>query len=108
MNILKVTLAAAFALGFSTAAYAQDLSFVLKNQTSSEVTALQISTVSSESWEENLIAGYVLPAGNQVDVSIADGASVCEYDIKVTFGDGSTIDDRDINLCDLGEYTVHE
>ncbi|GAB6042424.1 hypothetical protein [Endothiovibrio diazotrophicus] len=98
----------AAALLSATAARAEDLQFQLRNQTSTEIVALQVSTVHTDSWEENLIAGYVLPAGNEMDVVIADGARTCRYDLLITFADDTHIEDRDVDLCELGTYTAED
>jgi len=103
-----ISLLLATALLGSAAAQAEDLQFKLINSSSAEVVGLQVSTVDSQSWEENLIAGYVLPAGNEVDVVIADGARTCSYDILITFADESTIEDRGVDLCELGSYSAHD
>ncbi|MFZ0943934.1 MAG: hypothetical protein WB930_06115 [Syntrophobacteraceae bacterium] len=41
-------------------------------------------------------------------VSIEDGVKSCEYGIRVTFADGSRIEDNDVDLCKLGSYSVHD
>jgi len=106
MKLAMCAFAAAFLI--AAPALAEDLTFKLNNQSSSPVDGFYVSHVGTSSWEENLIEGHVLPSGNSVDVIIADGRSTCEYDIKATFEDGSETDDRNINLCDLGSYTVHD
>ena len=108
MKALTPAIVLSMLFGLSSAAQAEDLQFLLKNLTSRPVIGMQVSKVSSGNWEENLLQGHYLPAGNQVDVVIADGARVCEYDILLTFDDRTTIDDRNINLCSLGTYTAHE
>lgn len=105
---MRVLFCAAAAALFAAPAIAEDLSFTLSNASSSPVNGFYVSHVGTSSWEENLLDGRVLPSGNSVSVTIADGRSTCEYDIKATFEDGSETDDRDINLCELGAYSVHD
>ena len=100
-------LAAAAAIVSITAvpAFAEDLVFLLVNESPSPVTQFHVSPASSGSWEENLLQGGILDAGYEVDVVIADGLSTCIYDIQAVFDDGETLEDYGLDLCDLGSYT---
>jgi len=100
--------ACAAALLIASPAVAEDLTFKLVNASSSGVDGFYVSHTGTKSWEENLLEGGVLPSGNEIDIVIADGRSVCEYDIKATFEDDSEIEDYDIDLCELGEYSVQD
>ncbi|MCB8840580.1 hypothetical protein [Aurantimonas sp. VKM B-3413] len=91
----------------TSAALAQDLTFNLINNTSSAVTEFYTSPVSTDDWEENMVSDPIAP-GEQASANIADGRAVCEYDIKAVFADGDTVTDNNINLCELGSYTLHE
>lgn len=89
-------------------AIAEDLTFTLNNGTNAAVTEFYLSPANVGNWEENLLGDDALSSGTSTDVTVADGRTTCIYDIKTVFKDGSEIDDRGINLCDLGAYTVHE
>jgi hypothetical protein len=52
----------------------------------------------------------VLGPGESVEVTIADGRSVCDYDLRFEFEAGSnlaTTEDTQ-NLCETGSYTISE
>lgn len=87
-------------------AWAQDLSFMLQNTTGVDITGFYVSHTGTDSWEENLLSGAYLPSGHEIEVVIADGRSVCEYDVLTEFADGDEVDDYDVNLCDLAVYTL--
>ncbi|WP_439817623.1 hypothetical protein [Zavarzinia sp. CC-PAN008] len=96
------------ALGLVSApALAEDLQFSFVNATGAAVTEIYISPVGVDSWEDNLVSSALAP-GETGTATIADGRSVCEYDIKTVFDDGDTAESRNVNLCELGTYTVHE
>jgi hypothetical protein len=95
---------AALALAPS-AALAQDLVFKLENKSNFVVTELYASPNNVKSWEEDILGTDVLGSGESVDVTIADGRRACEYDLKIVFDDGDSIEDT-TNLCDTGTYTV--
>lgn len=106
---MKILLAAAAVLVLATApALAEDLNFTLNNTSSSPVNGFYVSHVGTNSWEDNLMEGRTLASGGSVSVLIADGRTTCEYDIKVTFEDGSSTDERGLNLCEMGSYTVSD
>lgn len=111
LKLSGAVLAAAVLVSASlpTAARAEDLGFVLRNKTSATVTGLYVTHNRSKRWGENLIAKRDrLRPGEVGDVTISDGRRDCDYDIRVEFGDGDSTEDYDIDLCELGEYTVHE
>ncbi len=86
-------------------AWAEDLVFLLINESSSPVVSFYVSPASSGDWESNLMAGGFLDSGYEIDVLIADGMETCEYDIRADFEDGEVIEDFGLDLCDLGSYT---
>ena len=85
-------------------AAAEDLSFLLVNESSADLVEFNVSEGSSRNWEENLLEGGILAPGYEIDVLIADGTTTCVYDIRGRFSDGSEAEDFDLDLCDLGEY----
>ena len=47
----------------------------------------------------------MLPSGNAVDVTIADGRTQCVYDLRFVFADGEVLEDS-ADLCEMGSYTI--
>lgn len=83
---------------------AQDLGFLLVNESSADLTGFYVSSASSNSWEDNLMAGGYLAPGYEIEVLIEDGLTTCVYDIRGSFDDGSEAQGYDLDLCELGEY----
>ena len=100
--------AVAASLLLATPALAEDLHFKVQNDTNNEITELHVSTINTNSWEENILESNV-GSGDSVDVTIADGATVCHYDVQVVFDDGSKNEWRNQNLCTFegGTYRIH-
>ena len=92
-------------LGLTAAAQADDLAFLIFNDSSADLVEFNVSPASSPAWEENLLRGGYLAPGYEIDVIIADGLSTCMYDIRGIFSDGGESEDYGLDLCDLGEYT---
>jgi len=108
MKKLVVLLTIVFAIFFAQSAMAEDLKFNLYNHASVKVVSFQTSPVNDNNWGPNLMEGYELPSNGEVEVAIEDGEKVCHYDILVIFSDDSRVEDRNIDLCDLGSYTVND
>lgn len=96
--------ATAVALCVSTPALAEDLVFTLKNGTHSVLNNFYTSPVGVNAWEDDVFGDQVLEPGELMEITIADGRSVCDYDMRFEFqGDelDTTIDTQ--NLCELGD-----
>lgn len=89
-------------------ALAEDLEFTLNNVTNSDLVEFYASPANVNDWEENLLDGAYLPAGNTVQVNIADGRTVCTYDLLSVFKDGEKVQENGVDLCSLGSYTLHQ
>ncbi len=111
MTKFKFTVAAAAVVAlFAGQAFADDLVFNLKNGTKSVLTNFHTSPVGVEQWEEDVFGNQVLNPGETMEITIADGRRVCEYDMRFEFSEDSDLDTTtdSQNLCELGEYTIHE
>jgi len=109
--LLKLAVASVFATSVIPAvAQAEDLVFTLKNGTKSVLTNFYASPVGVDQWEDDIFGRDTLGAGENMQITIADGRSVCEYDMRFEFEEGSDLDTTEDkqNLCELGEYTIHE
>ncbi|WP_454286627.1 hypothetical protein [Rhizobium arsenicireducens] len=95
---------------FSTAAQAEDLVFTLTNGTNSVLTRFYTSPVGVGSWEDDVFGSQVLEPGESIRLTIADGRTQCEYDMRFEFEEGSDLDTTEDSqdLCALGSYTIHE
>ncbi len=86
----KFALATA-ALLFAAPALAEDLTITIVNTSSKALAQFFTSPTTTDQWEEDVFGDGVLPSGNQVDVTIADGRDQCEYDLKFVMEDGQEI-----------------
>lgn len=93
---------------FASTASAEDLQFLLANETSADLVEFNVSSASSDEWEENLLSGGYLGSDYEINVLIADGLETCVYDIRGVFDDGSSVEEYKLDLCELGEYVFTE
>ncbi len=103
--LLRPAAAAALALAFIPSAFAEDLIFMLDNQSSYDVREFYASPSDVGDWEEDILDLDILPAGDALRVTIADGRDNCEYDLRIVFTDDDMIEDR-TDLCETGSYTL--
>ena len=89
-------------------AFAEDLVFMLDNKSSSAIHEFYASPVDVNEWEQDILGQDVLEAGNFARITIKDGRSVCNYDLKIVFADGEEMEEQAINLCETGSYTVSD
>ena len=91
-------------------ASAEDLVFQLKNGTNSVLNRFHTLPVGVEKWEDDVFGDQVLNPGETIEITIADGRSVCEYDMRFEFTEDSDLDTTTDtqNLCELGTYTIRE
>lgn len=98
-----VTLAA---LIFSAPAVAEDLVFKLKNKSSYDVTEFYASPANVGDWEEDILGQDILSSGDSLQITIGDGRSQCEYDLRFVFEDGEVVERANVDLCETGSYTL--
>lgn len=88
-----------------TAALAEDLVFMLDNQSSYVVSEFYASPSDVNHWEEDILGRDVLAADSALRITIADGREQCDYDLRIVFEDGDVLEDTQ-DLCETGSYTV--
>lgn len=88
-----------------TAALAEDLIFMLDNQSSYDIYEFYASPTNVSRWEEDILGHDILSSGEAFRITIADGRDVCDYDLRIVFDDGDVVEDS-TDLCETGSYTV--
>lgn len=109
MHKLKLALIASSLLVSASASHAEDLVFTLKNGTNSVLNNFHASPVGVDKWEDDIFGQDILEPGQSMQITIADGRDNCDYDMRFEFqGDTLETTTDTQNLCELGEYTIHE
>lgn len=107
MGRLAVFSGVAFAVAAMAAPVsAQDLVFTVTNNSGVDLVELYTSSSDSASWEENILAGQVLPSGANGEVTIAGAGENCAFDLRMVFSDGDVIEDS-TDLCAASGYTIN-
>ena len=101
--------AAAIAAALSAPpAFAEDLVFMLDNQSSGAIQEFYASPVGVDNWEEDILGTDILGSQEAARITIADGRSVCEYDLRIVLDSGEEMEEGAVDLCVAGSYTVSD
>ena len=108
-TFIKFGAAALVLLGSAVPAAAEDIYFTLYNESSRSLHYFYASPSVSSKWGPDLLrGGHTLRAGYNGTVTIADGSTECYYDFKFIMGDRSETVVEEINICELGSYTIYD
>lgn len=108
-TIIGAGVAALVLLGSALPVAAEDIYFTLYNESNRSLHYFYASPSASTSWGPDLLrGGHTLRAGYNGQVTIADGSTECYYDFKFIMADRSETVVNDINICDLGSYTIYD
>lgn len=107
-RLLILSLLAFAALFLAAPLFAGAQDFVIVNRTGADIYGLYISPSTSDSWEENMIEGSVLPDGNELEINFSGyDSSEAHWDIMVTDENDDSLEWEDINLLKYGRITLH-
>ena len=107
--ITKGAVAAIMLAGTALPAVGEDIYFTLVNDTYRSLHYFYAAPSVDSYWGEDLLAGgHTLSAGYQGTVTIADRSTECLYDFKFVMQDGSETVAKEIDICSLGSYTIHD
>ncbi len=81
----------ALSMTVAAPAFAQDLTITIENTSSMALAQFFTSPADVDEWEEDVFGDGVLPSGNTIDVTIADGREQCVYDLKFVMESGQEI-----------------
>ena len=108
MKLFAFGAAATIAALFGTLpAMAQNVEFTLINDSSFTLTYFYASPSNDQSWGEDLLAEVgVLESGYEGTVFIGDGSDQCLYDFRFETAQGPELEVPEIDICELGSYTL--
>lgn len=89
---------------------AEDVEFMLINETDRVLTHFYVSPTESDDWGPDILLDGVIMPGESTTVIIQDGLDTCKYDLMATFGEGEGVGSGDVyqtgvNVCETSEYT---
>jgi hypothetical protein len=88
-------------------AFAEDLVITINNTSSLALAQFFTSPADVGDWEEDVFGDGILPPGNTVDVTIADGREQCIYDLKFVMESGQEIVGTQ-DMCEEPTFTLSD
>ncbi|HEY0114161.1 MAG TPA: hypothetical protein VGB54_00425 [Allosphingosinicella sp.] len=85
---------------------ATNQNFTIRNRTGHVVTEVYVSAISTNDWEEDVLGRDTLPNGESVEITFERAETQCNWDLKLVFDDGTSLEQRNVNLCRTGEIEV--
>ena len=82
--------------------------FNLHNNADVDITEVFVSESGENTWGADILDIDTLAAGESADVSFEDGSNNCLYDLRAVAEDGRELDARQINFCEVSDYTINE
>lgn len=96
------------ALNVQSALAADVRDFNLHNSADVDIQEVYVSASGEDTWGEDILDTDVLAAGKSADVSFNDNSDTCIYDLRAVAEDGRELDARQINFCEVSDYTINE
>lgn len=106
MTIIRKSALTLSLIFFAATSNAQDVNFLLTNQSGSTLMEFYASPENVSAWEEDILGNGVLESGYVLNIVIADNRSQCIYDMRMVFNDGGELLDT-VNICEMGGYTIN-
>jgi hypothetical protein len=76
------------------------------NNSGQAIALLKGSTTSDTDWGQDRIPTLTLSAGQSTIVDFNDNNGECRYDLQATFQDGSTREQRNVDICQVSEWIL--
>ena len=91
----------------ANSALADRRDFTAHNSSRLIITYLYVSDSGSNSWGSDVLgANTVLAPGESSLIYFTGNSSNCLYDIKAVAQNGAELNDRQVNLCEIGDYYI--
>lgn len=97
--IAATALAACQPTTTTTTVVAANKNVQIQNNTGRTIWRFYGSPVNVNSWEEDILGTTTLSAGRSVNIDFSDGRTICNYDMRAEFQDGTAIVKNNINVC---------
>jgi hypothetical protein len=74
--------------------------FTITNNTGHVLTTLNVSASNDNAWGPDILGRDVLANGESAEITFPRAETACMWDIRATYDDGGTSDNRGVNLCE--------
>ena len=80
--------------------------FTMINHSGHTLVTLNVSPSDSNQWGPDILGRDTLANGESADITFPRGTDQCNWDIRATYDDNDTTDQRGVNLCTTSSVTI--
>jgi hypothetical protein len=80
--------------------------FTITNNTGHTLVTLNVSASNDNQWGPDILGRDVLATGESAEITFDRGETQCLWDIRGTYDDGDTTDERGVNLCEVATVNL--
>lgn len=80
--------------------------FTLENRTGYKISEVYVSPGKASTWEEDVLTDDELPNGESVAIRFSRSEKSCNWDLKVVYDDGETVEWEDFDLCEISNIRL--
>ena len=109
MLMTSLRLPAAFALLLASAlsAAAEDRNVNIHNNTGYTIYRFYSTNSGASRWGNDVMGSSTLPQGTFMQLNFDNKYNYCEFDFRIEFEDGSAHDERNVDVCTVGDFTFN-
>ena len=104
-KIVKLCVATALLAAIATPTLSADRSVDIINNTKKSIKGFYASRANLSNWQENIVKGDPIAAGETQPVDIDDGSGGCRFDFKAVFADGEERISNNVDVCSVSKWT---
>lgn len=100
-----MTAALALLLATPLAAEDFDRNVNIHNNTGYTIYRFFSTNAGSDKWGGDVMGKTALPNGSSMRLNFDNKYSYCKFDFQIEFEDGTTAEERGVDVCEVGDFT---
>jgi hypothetical protein len=85
---------------------ALDRHIQITNNTREVIVEIYVAPVGTGRWQKDLLNDDILEPANSIFLQIDDGTDYCRVDMKTVFDDGTSMIQRNVNMCRMEGFAI--
>ncbi len=107
MTSLRLPAAVALLLASALSAAAEDRNVNIHNNTGYTIYRFYSTNSGATRWGNDVMGSSTLPQGTYMHLNFDNKYNYCEFDFRIEFEDGSAHDERNVDVCTVGDFTFN-
>lgn len=107
MTSLRLPAALAMVLASALSAGAVDRNVNIHNNTGYTIYRFYSTNSGASKWGNDVMGSSTLPDGTYMHLNFDNRYNYCQFDFRIEFEDGSSHEERNIDVCTVGDFTFN-